>query len=162
MLSQELGKNSTDTADGCAGLEKDLQGFIISVQKSISKGLFSEALIRGRLLSIGWWSLGSGMIPRVWESKEEITKTEPQWRPWQIVQHAVSDPLERLRTWNKQWLRKGLQEETPTHPQLVAVRAVIETEPRSPGLHISSAPSDTAKLFLYLTPWLWMAAALQH
>lgn len=53
MLSQELGKTSTDTADGCAGPEKDLGGFSISVEKSISKGLFSEAVIRGRLLSIG-------------------------------------------------------------------------------------------------------------
>lgn len=101
MLSQELGKTSTDTADGCAGLEEDLGEFIISAEKSISKGLFSEAVIRGRLLSIGWWSLGSGMIASVWRSKEEITEREPQWRPWQIVQHVGSDSLERLRTWNK-------------------------------------------------------------
>lgn len=58
MLSQELGKTSADTANGCARLEKDLQGFIISVQKSISKGLFSEAVIRGRLLSICYGPLG--------------------------------------------------------------------------------------------------------
>lgn len=47
-----LEKNSTDTADGCVRLVKDLLRFIISVQKSIRKGLFSEAVITARILGV--------------------------------------------------------------------------------------------------------------
>lgn len=45
-------KNSTGIAGQFLSLAKDLPGFIISVQKSIRKGLFFEAVIRGRILSI--------------------------------------------------------------------------------------------------------------
>lgn len=52
-----LEKNSTNTADGCVRLAKDLLSFIILVQNSIRKGLFSEAVIRVRILSVRWMIL---------------------------------------------------------------------------------------------------------
>lgn len=73
MLSKE--KNNTDTDDGCVRLAKDLLGFIISVQKSIRKGLFSEAVIRGRILSVRlmvlWaWNTSHGLKEQRGDYKE--------------------------------------------------------------------------------------------
>lgn len=49
---ESVGKNSTGIAGRFVNLAEHLPGLIISVQDSIRKGLFSEAVIRGRTLSI--------------------------------------------------------------------------------------------------------------
>lgn len=49
---ESVEKNSTGISGRFVNLANDLPGLIISVQKSIRKGLFFEAVIRGRILSI--------------------------------------------------------------------------------------------------------------
>lgn len=72
--AKSLEKNSTATADGCIRLAKDLLRFIISVQKSIRKGLFSQAVIRGRILSVAL------MVPWVWSDSQGLKEQRGDYK----------------------------------------------------------------------------------
>lgn len=120
-------KNSTDTADGCVRLAKGLPGFIISVQKSIRKGLSSEAVIRGRILSVGL------MVPWVWKNKGGITKGEPLTN-CSACGFWPSGKTEDVKQ-AQAVIARGKQEEKNSL-QLIAV---TEREPHSLGLHITQS-----------------------
>lgn len=140
--AESLEKNSTDTADGCVRLAKDLLRFIISVQKSIRKGLFSEAVIRGGILSVRL------MVPWVWNDSQGLKEQKGDYKerapvktltncsacgPWPP---GKTEDMEQARA--EKMIARGKQE-VKKPPQLIAVRAIVETDPCSPGLHITQS-----------------------
>lgn len=140
--AKSLEKNSTDTADGCVRLAKDLLGFIISAQKSIRKGFFSEAVIRGRILSVGL------VVPWVWNDSQGLKEERGDYKERATVETLTN--CSALGAWPpgktedmeqalaEKTIARGKQEEKKPW-QLIALRASIETEPRSPGLHITQS-----------------------